>query len=180
MTELSKAYLGLGSNLGDRQDNLIQALQQMKSRVMVEEVSSFYETEPVGYLDQPRFINAVCLVSTELSPQELFHFLKRVERRMGRQPAFRNAPRPIDVDILFYNGLILESPDLTIPHPRLAQRAFVLVPLVEIAPALVHPVLKATVAELLQKVDAGGVRKLPRSLQASLVRDIQETKPAVQ
>ncbi len=173
------AYLGLGSNLGDRQDNLIQALQQMKARVSVEQVSPFYETEPVGYLDQPPFINAVCLVSTELSPQELFHFVKRIERRMGRQPAFRNAPRPIDIDILFYNDLVLDSPELTIPHPRLAQRAFVLVPLVEIAPTLVHPILKVTAAELLQTVESSGVRKLTRSLQASLVRDVQESKPAV-
>lgn len=179
MAPLNKAYLGLGSNLGDRQNNLVQALQQMKAQIAVEEVSSFYETEPVGYLDQPRFINAVCRVSTGLSPQELFHFLKRIERRMGRQSAFRNAPRPIDIDILFYDDLIMESPELTIPHPRLAQRAFVLVPLAEIAPTLVHPVSKTTIAELLREVDSSGVRKLPRSLQAALVRDIQETQPAV-
>jgi len=179
MGPLNKAYLGLGSNLGDRQNNLVQALQQMKAQIAVEEVSSFYETEPVGYLDQPRFINAVCRVSTGLSPQELFHFLKRIERRMGRQSAFRNAPRPIDIDILFYDDLIMESPELTIPHPRLAQRAFVLVPLAEIAPTLVHPVSRTTIAELLREVDSSGVRKLPRSLQAALVRDIQETQPAV-
>jgi GTP cyclohydrolase-4 len=179
MASLAKAYLGLGSNLGDRQNNLIQALQQMKAQVAVEEVSAFYETEPLGYVDQPRFINAVCLVSTELSPQELFHFLKRIERRMGRQPTFRNAPRPIDIDILFYEDLILDSPELTIPHPRLAQRAFVLVPLAEIAPTLVHAVLKATIAELLQEVDTSGVRRLSHSLQASLVRDVQESKPVV-
>jgi len=140
MTQSSKIYLGLGSNLGDRQSNIVQALQQMKSQVTVEEVSSFYETEPVGYLDQPRFINAVCRISTQLPPLELLHFLKRIERRMGRQPSFRDAPRPIDIDILFYDDLVIESPELTIPHPRLPQRAFMLVPLAEIAPDLIHPV----------------------------------------
>jgi GTP cyclohydrolase-4 len=179
MTASHKVYLGLGSNLGDRQNNIIQALQQLKSQVSVEKASSFYETEPVGYLDQPLFINAVCLVSTDLTPQELFSFVKRIERRMGRQQAFRNAPRPIDIDILFYDDLVLESPELTIPHPSLHQRAFVLVPLAEIAPTLVHPVLKSTVAELLEKVDPRGVRKLSRSLQLSLGRDLQETVPSV-
>ena len=179
MARLSKVYLGLGSNLGDRQDNLIQALQQVKAKVSVEKVSSFYETEPVGYLDQPRFINAVALVSTELPALELFHFLKRIERRMGRQPAFRNAPRPIDIDILLYDDLVMESTELIIPHPRMVERAFVLVPLAEIAPTLIHPLQKATIAELLQRIDTGGVRKLSHSLQASLARDVQESKPVV-
>ncbi|MGB9552892.1 MAG: 2-amino-4-hydroxy-6-hydroxymethyldihydropteridine diphosphokinase, partial [bacterium] len=179
MNSSHKAYLGLGSNLGDRQNNLIQALQQLKSQVKVEKVSSFYETEPVGFLDQPLFINAVCLISTELNPQELFSFIKRIERRMGRQPSFRNAPRPIDIDILFYDDLVLDSPELTIPHPSLHQRAFVLVPLSEIAPALVHPVLKKTVAELLKTVDTSGIRKLPRSFQLSLGKDLQESVPSV-
>jgi GTP cyclohydrolase-4 len=179
MSFTHKAYLGLGSNLGDRQNNLIQALQQLKSQAKVEKVSSFYETEPVGFLDQPFFINAVCLISTDLDPRQLFSFIKRIERRMGRQPAFRNAPRPIDIDILFYDDLILDSPELTIPHPALHQRAFVLVPLSEIAPNLVHPVLKKTVVELLKMVDTGGVRKLPRGLQISLGKDLQESAPSV-
>lgn len=179
MATFHKVYLGLGSNLGDRQNNLIQALQQLKSKVTVEKVSSFYETEPVGYLDQPLFLNAVALVSTDLTPEEVFSLAKTVERRMGRQPTFRNAPRPIDIDILFYDDLILENPELQIPHPRLHERAFVLVPLAEIAPELIHPIFKQTVSEMLQKVGDKGIKKLPRSLLVSLGRDLQESPPSV-
>ena len=142
-------YLGLGSNLGDREANLSQALRLLGQRgVWVDRVSSIYETEPVGYLEQPRFLNAVCRVSTELGPEELLSLAKEVEGLLGRRPSFPNAPRPIDVDILFYEDLVMESPELTIPHPRLAERAFVLVPLAEIAPDLVHPALGIEVREL--------------------------------
>ena len=146
---VAKVYLGLGSNLGDRVKNLAKAVEMLSSYVEVERISSVYETEPVGFADQPKFLNAVCCVSTSLSPQELLAVAKDIEAKLGRTPSFRNAPRPIDIDILFCDDKVASLPDLQIPHPRIAERAFVLVPLAEIAPWLVHPVLRKTVAELL-------------------------------
>jgi 2-amino-4-hydroxy-6-hydroxymethyldihydropteridine diphosphokinase len=157
------AYLGLGSNLGNRRRNLAQALELMSKskKVEVQRVSSIYETEPVGYEQQPLFLNLVCQVSTALLPEELLGLLKEIEDSMGRKPSFRNAPRPIDIDILFYDDVVLESQELTVPHLRLTERAFVLVPLAEIAPELVHPVSGKTVGQLLQELgEISGVRKL--------------------
>ena len=177
---MHKVYLGLGANLGDRQGNIAQALQWMRERLNIEQVSSCYETEPVGYQEQPDFINVACAATTDLAPQELLRFLKGIEKRMGRQVPFRNAPRPIDIDILLYDDLVLETPELTIPHPRMAERAFVLVPLAEIAPQARHPVLGLTVAELLARVDRKGVRPARRGLYLRLEHDVQETLPRVQ
>ncbi len=152
-------YLGLGSNLRDRRGNLARAIELLSQQVRVEQVSSLYETEPVGYSEQPPFLNAVCRASTEIAPQELLALAKETERRIGRRPTFRNAPRRIDVDLLFYGEQVLHSPELTIPHPRLTKRAFVLVPLAEIAPWLVHPENGQTAAELLgQAPGLKGVR----------------------
>lgn len=131
MAKLNKVYLGLGSNLGGRQSNLLQALQYIQTRVSIKRVSSFYETEPVGYADQPEFLNAVCCVETELSPHDMLQFIKWIEQKMGRAESFRNAPRIIDIDILFYNDAAVTVDDLQIPHPRLHKRAFVLAPLAE-------------------------------------------------
>jgi GTP cyclohydrolase-4 len=154
------AYLGLGSNLGNRRRNLAQALELMSKNVEVQRISSIYETEPVGYEQQPLFLNLVCRVSTMLLPEELLGFLKEIENSLDRKPSFRNAPRPIDIDILFYDDVVLASQELTIPHPRLTERAFVLVPLAEIAPGLVHPVKRKTVGQLLQDTgEVSGVRK---------------------
>ena len=174
-----QVYLGLGGNLGDRQANILQALQYVQARTSVKKVSAFYETEPVGYLDQPEFLNAACALETELSPGDLLHLLKWIEKRMGRRESFRDAPRPIDMDILFYDDLVLESPELCIPHPRLHDRAFVLVPLAEIAPNLVHPVLELTVAEMLSRVESDGIERVKRSLQLHLEHDAQQARPAV-
>lgn len=146
---MAVAYLGLGSNLGDRKQNLAQALELMSVQVAVERLSSIYETEPVGYREQPLFLNVVSRISTELTSEKLLGLAKEVEVKLGRVPTFRNAPRVIDIDILFYGDEIVDSQKLIIPHPHLAKRAFVLVPLAEIAPELVDPRSRRTVGELL-------------------------------
>ncbi len=156
-------YLALGANLGDRQSNLRQAIQSISKFASIVKISSIYETTPVGYLDQPDFLNMAIQVFTPLEPISLIRSLKRIEKELGREPSFRNAPRQIDIDILFYDDLVLDSEKLSIPHPRMSERAFVLAPLAEIAPQAVHPVLGQTVAELLATLDQSGVKKLPPS-----------------
>jgi len=158
------AYLGLGSNLGDRKQNLVRALDLLSQHVVIEQLSSVYETEPVGYKEQPLFLNTVCRISTELNPEKLLRLAKKIESELGRTPAFPNAPRRIDIDILFYGDEVLNTRDLTIPHPRLVERAFVLVPLAEIAPDLVHPGNKKTVKKLLG--DLGGVTGVSKWTEA--------------
>lgn len=179
MPERHQVYLGLGANLGDRQGNILQALQYVQARASITAVSSFYETEPVGYLDQPKFLNVCCALETDLPPRDLLRFVKWIEKRMGRMKSFRNAPRPIDMDILFYDDLVLEGPNLQIPHPRMHERAFVLAPLAEIAPSLEHPGLHKTVEELLSEVDESGVKRVERSLKLRLEHDVQASEPAV-
>lgn len=151
------AYLGLGSNLGNRPDNLNQAVSFLSQRLQVEKVSSVYETEPVGNVNQPLFLNMVCQVYTGLEPSALLALVKGIEAKLGRGPGSSNASRPIDIDILFYGDRVVQSPGLIIPHPRLTERAFVLMPLAEIAPDLVHPGNGKTIRQLLQSIDTRGV-----------------------
>jgi len=153
-------YLSLGSNLGDRRGNLTAALQRLREVMELHSISSVYETEPVGYLDQPYFLNLVCCGKTWLSAEELLQYIKSIEGALGRKSSFRNAPRPIDIDILLYEDLRLQQEHLAIPHPRMAERAFVLIPLVEISPHVVDPVSGRTAEELLSTISQEGVKKI--------------------
>ena len=149
---MSIVYLGLGTNLGDRKQNISKAIEAISLKMSISKQSSLYETTAWGYTDQPNFLNQVIQVETNLSPLRLLNFLKNTEVELGRVENFRYGPRLIDIDILFYDDLIKTTSRLQIPHPRIPVRAFVLVPLNEIAPGFVHPVLKKTIAELLTKL----------------------------
>ena len=164
------AYFSLGSNLGDRAQNLAEALHCLRQQVHSARVSSLYETAPVGYADQPAFLNLACAGLTELPPDALLRFVKQIEQHLGRQATFRYGPRLIDVDIVLYGGWVVSTPTLNIPHPRMAERAFVLAPLAEIAPDARHPLLDMDVAELLARVDAAGVKRLTEALPSPLKR----------
>ncbi|MFC1903494.1 2-amino-4-hydroxy-6-hydroxymethyldihydropteridine diphosphokinase [Chloroflexota bacterium] len=160
MTEAVTVYLGLGSNLGDRQENLDKALEFLSQRVRMGKISSVYDTEPIGNTDQPRFLNLVCQAHTRLTPEGLLALVKGIENKLGRTGK-SNAPRTIDIDILLHGEQVMETPELTIPHLRMTERAFVLIPLAEIAPDLVHPVSGKTIKELLQNItEKQGVLKL--------------------
>ncbi|MDP2976774.1 MAG: 2-amino-4-hydroxy-6-hydroxymethyldihydropteridine diphosphokinase [Anaerolineales bacterium] len=151
-------YLALGTNLGDRRANLRAAIAALPPAVTVLVKSPIYETPPWGITDQPAFLNMALKGETLLAPLALLSLLKRRETQLGRTPSIRYGPRQIDMDILFYAGLILDTPELVIPHPRLQERAFALVPLADIAPDYYHPVLEKTVREMLASCDTSGVK----------------------
>jgi len=150
-------FIALGTNMGDRKTNLQAAITAMRAAVTVLDRSPVYETPPWGYEQQPEFLNQVIKVHTELDPLNLLTFLKSIESQMGRQKTIRYGPRLIDLDILLYDELILNNPNLVVPHPRLAERAFVLVPLADLAPDLCHPVLGQTIQALKEHVDTSGI-----------------------
>jgi len=154
---LHRVFLGLGSNLGDRRMNLFQAMQLLGPEVRIECVSSLYETEPWGVKDQPRFLNCAVSALTDLAPLELLTKVKSIEKEIGREPAVRYGPRLIDLDILLYDDLVISSAELTIPHPRILERAFVLVPLAEIAGTLNHPTRKMSIRQLAGEINKNGV-----------------------
>lgn len=157
---MSTVYLGLGSNLGDREANLVNALGLLTEHVTIQQVSSIYETEPIGFKDQPWFLNLVCVGETKLDPLGLLEFAKKIESELGRVPSFPNAPRPVDIDLLLYDVQKIETENLTIPHPRMIERRFVLGPMIDIAASVTHPGNGKTMEELfLEMNDSTQVRK---------------------
>ena len=145
---MTDVYLGVGSNLGDKQENIRKALELLQEKCEVLAVSSLYNTEPVGFADQDWFLNGAIKIETELAPGELRSFLRSIEERLGKKSIRKNGPRTIDLDILFYGGRTINEVGLTIPHPRLHERLFVLAPLAEICPDFVHPLLKRRIRDL--------------------------------
>jgi 2-amino-4-hydroxy-6-hydroxymethyldihydropteridine diphosphokinase len=151
------AYLSLGTNLGDRLVNLKTALDALPPEVIVRAESKKYETPAWGFEDQPAFLNMAVMAETDLEPEFLLKHIKQLETRLGREPSFHWGPRLIDIDLLLYDELTLDTPQLVIPHPRLHERAFVLVPLADIAPGLIHPILGKTIRQLLEGMDSSRI-----------------------
>ncbi len=150
-------YLSLGSNLGHRAANLKQAVSMLPPQMRVTAKSRVYETPPWGYTEQEHFLNQVVKATTYLEPEPLLKHLKRLEVALGRKASFRYGPRLIDIDILFYDDLVFESPALTIPHPHVHERGFVLMPMMDIAPDFLHPLQKKSIRELVSMCSTAGI-----------------------
>lgn len=160
-----RIYLSLGSNVGDREANLNAAVKALRLLGAVAAVSSFYETEPVEFANQPWFLNCAVAVDTERMPEQVLESVLALEQKMGRRRERKKGPRNIDIDILLFGDLIVHAKGLTIPHPAMEERRFVLEPLAEIAPDIEHPVLRKTVQELLNAFPRGQVvRRLPKQV----------------
>jgi 2-amino-4-hydroxy-6-hydroxymethyldihydropteridine diphosphokinase len=173
------AYIGLGANLGDRQETLRQAAKRIAKLGKITAVSSLYETEPVGYRDQPLFLNAVVALETALAPSELMRELLAIEQAMGRQRTFRNAPRTLDLDLLLLDGIVVDTPELIVPHPRMHERAFVLVPLAEVASDVIHPGLRLPVSAMVAALPApSGVRRVADASWTPIPRVAVESDPS--
>jgi 2-amino-4-hydroxy-6-hydroxymethyldihydropteridine diphosphokinase len=155
--QVHTVFLSLGSNLGDRQANLREAIRRLAPQVIVTAESPMYDTPPWGEKNQPTFLNMAVKGDTDLPPMDLRDLVKQIEADMGRKPSYRWGPRSIDIDILLYGDLIMDTPRLTIPHARMHERGFVLVPLDAIAAEVRHPVLGLSIHELLQRVDTSGI-----------------------
>ncbi len=153
---MAEVYLGLGTNLGDKENNLNLAMDEIRKRVgEITSLSAFYATEPWGFDSQNSFLNAVCKAHTTLSPFEVLSTTQAIEKDLGRirkSVGGQYSDRPIDIDILLYDNLIIDTPQLSIPHPLMHKRLFVMEPLTEIAPELVHPVLQQTMKEILKEM----------------------------
>ena len=164
----AEVYLGLGSNLGHRAANIARGLELLGHVSENRAVSSLYETTPSGFRSQPPFLNAACRIWTTLNPFQLMAKIRQVEVTAGRRRAFQNGPRTLDIDILAFGRAIFDTPGLTIPHPRMAGRRFVLEPLAEIAPGLVHPILGETIRTLLRSLAPGhdAVLRIPTKRDA--------------
>jgi 2-amino-4-hydroxy-6-hydroxymethyldihydropteridine diphosphokinase len=163
-------YLALGTNLGNRASNLRNALAALPPAFNIILISPVYETAPMYVEAQPKFLNLACSATTSLLPHDALHALKLVEKSLGREPTIRFGPRLIDLDILFYEDLCLNTPELVIPHPSLHERAFVLAPLADIAPKVVHPKLGITIAQLRDNLG-------PDLASVTLLGDLDKIEP---
>jgi 2-amino-4-hydroxy-6-hydroxymethyldihydropteridine diphosphokinase len=162
---LAQIYLGLGSNLGDRTANLRSAVAKLQEHMLVEKISPVYETTPWGPVqDQPLFLNVCLQATTDLTPQDLLPLIKRVEESLGRDTNEKWGPFNIDIDLLFYDDLIVEVGDRTIPHGRIQERPFVLLPLADIAPDYIHPILNQSISSLLAGVSTAGITQQAHGL----------------
>lgn len=160
---MTRVFLGLGANIGDREEHLRTVLRRLGTRCRIVAVSSLYRSAAVvleGEAPGPDYLNAVCEIETDLTPSELLALAKEIEHAIGRRPAARWAPRPIDIDILLYGDETIDTPELTVPHPRIAERNFVLVPLAELAPDAVLTALGRTAGALVEEADYGGLEHI--------------------